>query len=250
MKSKTIIKALIFLIIANIICISSFFLVVNVLKKDGWREKPVYSEKYTDENAKDTDDDIEKNVIILEALSDAKLTEEQLSNVCEVLKNRLTAYGYTDANVQKYTSEKIKVKFSDSEILTDEIVEMLCSEAKLSFNDYMGNEVLCGDDIKSAKAEYDTSGNGNKEYIVKLRLSAEGTKKFAEATEKISEYTDGNNIIAIMLNDEMIACPTVNARIETEECYIQGDFDEDSSKKLATLISCGRLPFRLKEASR
>ncbi len=246
MKSKTLVKALIFLIAANIICISSFFVIINVMKNDENHENGSYSER---DSEKDTNDDKYLNVIAFEPAEDTVLTKEQLSNICEVLKNRLTANGYTDAKVQKYGSKKIKVKFSDSDIPTGEISEMLCSEAKLSFNDYIGNELLGGSDIKSAKASRDTLISESNEYVVKLRFSAEGANKFAEATEKISGYTDGNNVIAIMLDDEMISCPTVNSRIDTDECYIQGGFDKDSAEKLAAMISCGQLPFSLKETS-
>lgn len=182
--------------------------------------------------------------IVFEPATDKSVSDDQLNAAQEVLRTRLTANGYTEAIVSKQGSDRIRVEIPAVDNPED-AVEMLGATAKLSFVDYQGNEVLGGEDVKSAKAAYDTVSSGTKEYIVKLQLSAEGAKKFAEATEKISGYTDGNNIIAIMLDDELVSSPSVSTKIDSDECYIQGDFDKDSSAKLANQIQSGQLPFSL-----
>ncbi len=183
--------------------------------------------------------------IVFEPSTDKSVTETQLNAAQEVLRTRLTANGYTEAIVSKQGSNRIRVEIPAVDNPED-AVSMLGATAKLSFVDYQGNVVLDGNDVKSAKAAYDTVSSGNKEYIVKLQLSADGTKKFADATEKISGYASGNNYIAIMLDDKLVSSPSVSQKIDSDECYIQGDFNKDSSAKLANQIQSGQLPFSLK----
>ncbi len=249
MKSKTILKIIIALVAANILCVSAFFIAVNIMKNNSGYETAGYSKTNTESKEKSGTDTYGKTVITLEPSDNESVTKEQLDTAVGVLKKRLTSQGYTEAKVLKYNSGKIKVTVLGADVPVNELSEMLCAEAKLNFTDYQGNAVLDGNDVKSAKAAYDTVSSGSKEYIVKLRLSSAGTKKFAEATEKISGYASGNNYIAIMLDDELITCPSVSAKIDTDECYIQGDFDKSSAKHLADLISSGQLPFSLKITS-
>ncbi len=110
----------------------------------------------------------------------------------------------------------------------------------------LGTVVLEGDDVKSAKAEYGPVGDGTTQaYKVTLKFTSEGTKKFAEATERISQYADGNNVIAIYLDNNLISAPRVSEKIDSDECYIEGDFTNEQAKNLAAQIQGGKLPFSL-----
>lgn len=184
--------------------------------------------------------------IVFEPNTDDKVTETEMDAAQEVLRTRLTSLGYTEAVVSKQGSDKIRVEIPSVDN-PEEAVEILGATAKLSFTDYTGAEVLGGKDVKSAKAAYDTvDANGGKAYIVKLQLTSEGTKKFSEATARVSQLTDGNNYISIMLDDKVISSPSVKTTIDSDECYIEGDFDKDSAAALASQIQAGQLPFSLK----
>lgn len=186
------------------------------------------------------------SVIVFEPDTKDKIKEGELEAAQEVLRTRLTSLGYTEAIVSKQGSEKIRVEIPSVDD-PEAAVEMLGATAKLSFTDYTGTEVLGGKEVKSAKAAYDTvDSNGSKAYIVKLQLTSAGTKKFSEATARVSQLTDGNNYIAIMLDDKVISSPSVKQQIDSDECYIEGDFDKDSAAALASQIQAGQLPFSLK----
>ncbi|MDO4744600.1 MAG: protein translocase subunit SecD, partial [Clostridia bacterium] len=78
-----------------------------------------------------------------------------------------------------------------------------------------------------------------------LTLTDEGVKKFAEATARVAALSDGNNYIAIMMDNMIISAPLVREAINSEECIISGEFDSDSTKALAGNIRSGQLPFSL-----
>jgi len=185
--------------------------------------------------------------IVFEPDTDERVTEAQLDSAQEVLRTRLTGLGYTEAIVSKQGAERIRVEIPSVDN-PEEAVDLLGATAKLSFVDYEGNEIITGDDVKTAKAAYDVvDDTGAKGYIVKLQFNAEGTKKFAEATAKVSQYTDGNNFIAIMLDDKVISSPSVSQTIDSDECYIEGaDFNAENTATLASQIQAGQLPFSLK----
>ena len=183
--------------------------------------------------------------IVFEPDTKDNVTDEQMKSAQEVLRTRLTSLQYTEAIVSKQGSDKIRVEIPSVDN-PEEAVELLGATAKLSFVDYQGNEVLGGDDVKTAKAAYDTVSSGNKAYIVKLKLTSAGAKKFSEATAKVSQYGDNNNYIAIMLDEKVISSPRVSQTIDSDECYIEGDFDKDTSATLANQIQAGQLPFSLK----
>ena len=185
--------------------------------------------------------------LVFEPGEDAKnVTEADLEAAQEVLRTRLEAQGYPEAIVSKYGENRIKVEIPGKDVSGAE--ELLGKTAKLSFVDYTGKEVLGGDDIKEAKGEFGPTSSGTSEYIVKLKLTDEGSKKFSEATGTISMLPEGQNFIAIVLDDKAISSPRVDEQITGDECYIQGDFNEESARTLASQIQGGKLPFSLKLA--
>ena len=85
-------------------------------------------------------------------------------------------------------------------------------------------------------------------------MSAEGQKKFTEATKQVAGRTDGKNYIAIIMDDEVISAPYVDAKyastgIDSEQVSITVGSDRNSTPdyatQLANLIASGQLPFSL-----
>ena len=161
----------------------------------------------------------------------------------EVLRTRLTAQGYPEATVAKQGDKRIKVEIPGEDIENAE--ELLGKTAKLTFTDADGNVVLEGKDVKSAKAEYGAVASGNNEYKVVLNFTDKGTDKFSEATGRISQLTDGKNVIQIVLDDAVVSAPSVSQQITDSECYIEGNFTSEEAKMLASQIQGGKLPFAL-----
>ncbi len=113
-------------------------------------------------------------------------------------------------------------------------------EGNIKFCDYQGNALLNKNDIAYAKAEYTPISNSEfKEWIVEIALNKNGRIKFANATEIISNYADGNNVISILLNNEIITCPVVNSKIDSDTVIITGAFTDESANELANLIMYG-----------
>lgn len=216
--------------------------------------------------------------LVFEPSADAKnVSDADLAAAEQVLKARLDSLGYTEATVSRQGEGRIRVEIP-SIANPEDAVEVLGETAVLTFRDVstivateetteaeetkdeekeepkkelteeeiMGTVVLEGDDVKSAKAEYGPVGDGaTQAYKVTLKFTSDGAKKFAEATDRISKYTDGKNVIAIYLDENLISAPRVSEKIDSEECYIEGDFTNEEAKKLAAQIQGGKLPFSL-----
>lgn len=184
--------------------------------------------------------------IVFEADTEEAVTEDNLDAVVEVLRKRLDNQGFTEANVTKQGEKRVRVEIPAVDD-PDAAVELLGATAKLEFLDKDNAVVLSGNEVKDAKAAYEVINNsGKKEHHVKLTLTDEGSKKFAEATDRISKYASGENYIAIALDGVPFSSPSVSERIDSTECVISGDFDSESAKTLANQIKSGQLPFGLK----
>ncbi len=185
--------------------------------------------------------------LVFEAADDkVNVTEKDLDAAQEVLRTRLAAQGYTEATVAKHGENRIKVEIPGEDVENAE--ELLGKTAKLTFTDYEGNVVLDGSEVKAAKAEYGPISDGTNAYKVTLSFTNEGTKKFSEATGRISQLTSPNNIINIVLDEAVVSSPRVSQQITESECFIEGDFTDTQAKTLASQVQGGKLPFSLRLA--
>ena len=174
-------------------------------------------------------------------------SDEDMATVRAMLRQRLDSLGYTEATLAASGDNRIAIEIP---AITDpeEAVQKLGSTAVLLFVDVDGNVWLEGSDIEKAEAMYgDSDGNGVSEAFVSLKIKPESVSKFAEATRTISKKTDGNNILFIALDDEIISYPMVNEELNTSDVVISGAFTTEETVWLADLISAGKLPFALKE---
>lgn len=107
-----------------------------------------------------------------------------------------------------------------------------------------GSIVLVGTDVADAQAGTMTNQMGNTENAVNLTLTAEGAKKFAEAT-KVA-YA-GNQSIGIYYDGKFVSVPNVNAVITDGNAQITGMTDFDEADKIASTIRIGGLKLELEE---
>ena len=188
----------------------------------------------------------------------------QLDSATEIIKTRLTALGITDNEVYSdEKSDRIIVRFpwqvGETDFDPQAAVKELGEMAELTFRkgtdsetDEDGNVtptaeiVLQGSDVASAQAQYRPDENGEYEYLVALELSPEGSSKFAAAT---SELAGSSTPISIWMDNTMISAPSVNTAITDGSAVITGNFDQESSKKLADQINSGALPFKMETKS-
>lgn len=100
-----------------------------------------------------------------------------------------------------------------------------------------------GSDIADAKgAVTEDQVTGQKQYIVSLKLTKEGTKKFAEATE-----ANLGKQIAIVYDGETISAPTVQTVISDGQAQITGQESIEEANELASVIRIGSLKLELTE---
>jgi len=166
----------------------------------------------------------------------------QMDATVTIMRNRLTSAGYTEANITRQGSDRIRIEIPDVED-PNEILEIVGTPAHLEFLDPEGNVIMEGKDIENAVPMIDSSDNS---YYVYFELGEEGKAAFAEATTNhIGEA------ISIVLDDTVISAPTVQSPITEGSGQISGQFTQQEVINLANLIMSGALPLdiQLIEAS-
>lgn len=192
------------------------------------------------ENTDGTFDDVaDENAIATSAMMD---------QVVAVLRNRVTAAGYTEAQVALVSSptggsNRVRVDIpnvDDPEVAA----RYLGTTAQLMFatlneEEQMFDIVLTGEQVKDATATLQANELGQQQYVVALQLDNSARQSFADATERTSKTGDP---IYILLDGAIISAPVASERIDSTECVISGNFDAASASELANLISSGNLP--------
>ncbi|MBI4089595.1 MAG: protein translocase subunit SecD [Candidatus Levybacteria bacterium] len=109
------------------------------------------------------------------------------------------------------------------------VVEILGPDAKKTN--------LTGRDLQETNVTFDPN-NGKPQ--VQLKFTNSGTKKFADITKR-----NVNQIVAIVLDDQVIEAPRVNQVILTGDAVISGGFTNDTANALSTSLTGGALPVPL-----
>ena len=173
---------------------------------------------------------------------------DDMNSVQKVIRQRLTDKGFTEATVSLSGENRVTVEIPQI-TNPEEAVQTLGTTAQLSFIDADGKEWLTGSDVKKATYGYGrpTGNEVADTHYVEVQFTSEGKEKFAEATENIAARTDGTNIMAIVMDNQVISAPSVSSKIDSDSCVISGSFTRDSATELANLINAGQIPFTLKQ---
>jgi len=186
------------------------------------------------------------SVIVYEAQVENP-TEEQMNTVSSMLRTRLDSMGYPEATITKQGEKKVRIEIpsmSNPEMAADS----LGATAQLQFVDYEGNVIITGNEVKTAAAEYGpTDSMGASSHYVSLEFTDEGAQKFSEATGRIAGLPQGQNFIAIVMDETAISMPMVQTQINDTSCIITGDFTSETATNLAANIKSGQLPFTLEQ---
>lgn len=169
---------------------------------------------------------------------------DDMNSAIAILRYRLTSEGYTEAQVSQQGEKRITVEIPQIKN-PEEAVQLLGQTAQMMFMDMDGTAWLSGSDIKHAGSDYGAGQSGLPSYFVTLEFTKDGAAKFAEATAAISARKDGTNIMAIVLDNQVISSPQVSKTINDDSCIIEGNFTEEGARQLASLIGSGALPFSL-----
>lgn len=195
--------------------------------------------------------EITYEAVVPEGTSAADLADGMNSAIA-MLRQRLDALGYTEANAYLSGDRQIVVEIP---AVTDpeEAVQKLGSTAVVTFEDADDTEWITGTDIDKAYYEYSaTDATGIAQHHVVLTFTSEGRSKFVEATKTVAGRTDGNNYLSICLDGEVISSPVVSSEyastgIDSDSAIISlgTNASADEATYLANIISAGQLPFNL-----
>lgn len=182
--------------------------------------------------------------IVYEADVDKDPAQNEMDAAIEMIRVRLDREGYTESDVAQEGTKRIRVDIPGVKDAT-EAVEQIGATAKLTFVGPDGEVALEGKHVKSASKQiYQDQQTGMSKTVVSLEFDSEGTKLFADATEKYL-----NQPLAIVLDDEAISAPTINNIISDGKAVIEGNFSGETADILAGRIEAGALPFDLEAIS-
>ena len=143
--------------------------------------------------------DLAGGVSITYQAKDKNPSAEDMKDTIYKLQKRVEQYS-TEASVYQEGDDRINIEIpgvSDA----NKVLEELGKPGSLVFQDADGNTVLEGTDVKNAEAQtQENSTTKNKEYVVALQLTKEGTTKFAEATAA----NVGKQISIIMMDRQSV----------------------------------------------
>lgn len=188
--------------------------------------------------------------VVMEAKTDA--TGEELQSLMEqtraVLDNRVNQLGIAESSVTIEGTNRLRVEMPGVED-AEEAIEAIGRTAQLQFILADGSVVLDGSHVSSA-----TVGTDGADYKIYLEFDSEGSSLFEEGSRKafngeVTSTIDGinNNMIAIVLDNEVISSPVVQQVISGGKCEISGGFTKEEATTTAALIRGGALPVELEE---
>ncbi len=183
--------------------------------------------------------------VVYEAQTDKKGAEldEIMEQVIEVFSRRVDGMGLTEPLIVREGEKRIRVELPGVEN-AQEAIDTIGKTAQLKFVTKDGEVVVTGSNVVRSQA---TLGQGQQPQV-SLEFDSEGAKKFAEATGRLAEFQDPmDKIINIILDDEIISSPVVNAKIPDGHASISGNFTIETASNLAALIRAGALPVDLEE---
>jgi len=184
--------------------------------------------------------DLSGGVSITYQIVDENPTEEDMSDTIYKLQKRVEGYS-TESTVYQVGDDRITVEIpgvSDA----NRILEELGNPGTLEFATEDGLVFMTGNQISNAEVAVTEDLYGNKEYVVALTMTDEGTQIFAEVTR---EYL--GKCLPIVYDGEVISYPYVQSVITGGQAQISGMESYEAANLLATQIRVGSLSLELRE---
>ncbi|MEE1836922.1 protein translocase subunit SecD [Streptomyces sp. SP17KL33] len=145
-----------------------------------------------------------------------------------------------DCNDPKQRAEAGKGKNTDTVVA--------CGQDNGSWSKFiLGPVGVDGTEVDKAQALLDTQ-NGTGWQVV-MDFDSKGADKFAEITGQLATQTSPQNEFAIVLDDEVVSHPYVQAAVTGGKAEISGSFTQEEAQNLANMLSYGALPLTFKESS-
>lgn len=169
-------------------------------------------------------------------------TDKQMSDTIYKIQLRANEYS-TESEVYQEGDNRITVEIPGEDD-AEAVLKKLGNPGSLEFvSDYGKTDEkvwLSGTDVTNAEAMVVTDGSYNTPYVVSLNLSAEGSKKFADATASCIGES-----LYIVYDDEVISDPYVSEQINSDSAVITGMASLETAEELAAMIRIGSLDVEL-----
>lgn len=177
-------------------------------------------------------------VLQAEDTPDAPVTDEAMYAAVRIITQRVNLLGLVDPVVQRADGalgqQRIIVQIPGV-IDPERAIETIGRTAVLRFMDEAGEVSVTGRDLVNA----DVAMRGG-EAVVTLELTPEGAARFHAATQK-----NLGSRIMILLDDEVLSAPVVNAVITDGRAEITGYPSVEAAWHLAVMLRSGAMPIRL-----
>jgi preprotein translocase subunit SecD len=183
--------------------------------------------------------DLKGGISVVMEIQQDKVSSDEMERTIELLSMRVNRMGVSETVINKEGNKRIRIDIPDK-FDTKEVLDTVGKTGNLRFLGPDQSEILTGKDVKDATAYIDQQGRP----IIGLELNSEGTKKFADATQKYL-----NQPIAIYMDEEQLTNPVVRAIISDGKAIIEGSNDLEEAKRNAGIIKSGALPVPVKTAS-
>ncbi len=176
--------------------------------------------------------------VVLQAVPEEgqTVTSEDMEALKEVIRKRVDNMGVSEPIIQLEGDDRIIVQLAGVDD-PDEAIELVGKTAKLEFVDPYGNIILTGSDLADAKGVRNSGASVGEENVISLTFSEEGTKKFAQATQRFL-----GQVISIYIDDECIVAATVNTPITNGQAQITGGYTFEEAIAQASILKGGALP--------
>ena len=173
---------------------------------------------------------------------DRKPTSEELNAARNVIETRLDTKNILEREVtvdshEGYIIVRFPWKSDETEFNPEAAIAELGETAQLTFRDPQGNVLIEGSKVKHSQVGFSKESN---EYVVQLKFNDEGSKLFADATQKLVGQSMG-----IYMDDTIISNPRVNESIQGGEAVISGMANMEEAQELSEKINAGALPFSM-----
>jgi preprotein translocase subunit SecD len=108
----------------------------------------------------------------------------------------------------------------------------------------LGPAEVLGTDVDTATADLaqNSQGVSTGGWVVNLKFTGEGKKKFGDVTRRLFAEQGDLNRFAIVLDGLSVSAPTTNAVITNGQATISGNFTQDEARDLANVLKFGALP--------
>ena len=208
------------------------------------------------------------SIVVRLSEAEQRATDERtVRQSLEIIRRRIDEVGTREPTIQRQGADRILIQVPGIGS-AQELIELIGTTAKLTFQPVVsrttnpderagaGNEVLpsvdaaeegtyyilerapvvTGEELVDAQPDFDQNGRP----AVSFRFNPTGARKFGD-------YTAENigNPFAIVLDEEVISAPVIQAHISGGSGIITGRFTVEESTNLAVLLRAGALPAEL-----